>query len=287
MKNEFLPAQAILEISRGYSEFQVNEESYYFKHFSLEAMLELEEYEQVEFKKAQKNGIKATDKLVEEAYKIGSWTKQKEEKIKSLEWTIKHSYSSLNKIQDLNQRKVFDAQIKEQEAELASLKEEKGKITNFSAEALAQQKKIGKMLKSALYYDKNFKRKLEEKDLAFIGALVFSKFAELAAKENLLKASYLTHFFEVFMSTESPIELFDANFRTLTIFQKALISYSRGLYNKIKNVQIPNEIAGDPVKIYDYEEPKDKEEGKTEGIDDIKMRMKARGGQLKAEDLLS
>ncbi len=59
------------------------------------------------------------------------------------------------------------------------------------------------------------------------------------------------------------------------------------MYNKIKNVQIPNEIAGDPVKIYDYEESKDKEEGKTEGIDDIKMRMKARGGQLKAEDLLS
>ena len=58
MKNDFSPSQALLEISRGYSVFEINENIYYFKHFSIESMLELEEYEQVEFKKAQKNGIK-------------------------------------------------------------------------------------------------------------------------------------------------------------------------------------------------------------------------------------
>ena len=55
----------------------------------------------------------------------------------------------------------------------------------------------------------------------------------------------------------------------------------------MQNTQIPSEIAGDPVKVYNYEEPKDKEEGKSEGIDDIKRKMQARGGQLKAEDLLA
>ena len=101
MKNDFSPSQALLEISRGYSVFEINENIYYFKHFSIESMLELEEYEQVEFKKAQKNGIKTSKKLLEEAYKIGSWTKEKEEKLKSLQWTIKHSYKALNKIEEV------------------------------------------------------------------------------------------------------------------------------------------------------------------------------------------
>lgn len=287
MKNDFSPSQALLEISRGYSVFEINENIYYFKHFSIESMLELEEYEQVEFKKAQKNGIKTSKKLLEEAYKIGSWTKEKEEKLKSLQWTIKHSYKALNKIEDPIQRKAFEGQISEQEAEIATLEEQKNKISGFSAETLAQQKKVGKMLKKALYYDKEFKKRLEEKDLVLTGALVFAKFAELATKENLLKASYLSHFFEVFIASANPVDLFKADFRTLTIFQKGLISYSKSLHNKMQNTQIPSEIAGDPVKIYNYEEPKDKEEGKSEGIDDIKRKMQARGGQLKAEDLLA
>jgi len=34
-------------------------------------------------------------------------------------------------------------------------------------------------------------------------------------------------------------------------------------------------------------EPKENEGNKSEGIDDIKRKMKSRGGELKAEDLLS
>ena len=39
------------------------------------------------------------------------------------------------------------------EEQTLALEEEKNKISGFSAETLAQQKKVGKMLKKALYYD--------------------------------------------------------------------------------------------------------------------------------------
>ena len=37
--------------------------------------------------------------------------------------------------------------------------------------------------------------------------------------------------------------------------------------------------------MFNYEEPKENEGNKSEGIEDIKRKMKTRGGELKAEDL--
>ena len=82
--------------------------------------------------------------------------------------------------------------------------------------------------------------------------------------------------------------LFQTDFINLTIFQKNLLSFASGLLNKMKNTHIPNEIYGDPVKMYDYEEPKDNEGGKvTHGVEDLREKMKSRGGELKPEDLLT
>ena len=89
------------------------------------------------------------------------------------------------------------------------------------------------------------------------------------------------------MSTANCLDLFKVKFMDLTIFQKNLISYSRALLNKIQNTQIPEKINGDPVKMFNYEAPKDGEEKQqVHGTDDLKRRMKARGGELKAEDFL-
>ena len=288
MKNEISPAQAILEISRGYSKFSVNGRSFFFKHFSIEQMLELEEYEQLQFLRGQKNGIKSSRVLLDEAMEIGSWSQDKEEKIKSLDWTVQHSIKAMDKIKDPNQRKAFEGQIGEQQKELDTLHEEKNKICGYSAEGFAQQKKISKMLRGCLFYEKDFEKALSEQDTSLVGSLVFHKFAELSKKENLLRASYLSYFFEVFIATSNPIDLFKRDFCSLSVFQKGIISYSKTLYNKIQNIQMPDEIAGDPVRMYNYEEPKDKgEDNQSEGLEDIKRKMQARGGEVKAEDFLS
>ncbi len=39
--------------------------------------------------------------------------------------------------------------------------------------------------------------------------------------------------------------------------------------------------------MFDYKEPKDRDKKVSHGLDDLKMKMKARGGELKPEDLLS
>ena len=52
---------------------------------------------------------------------------------------------------------------------------------------------------------------------------------------------------------------------------------------------MPESITSDPVKVMDYVEPKDGHAGKnvTHGVDDLKAKMKSRGGELKPEDLLT
>ena len=287
MKNEIPSSQVLLEIARGYSIFTVNKKKYYFRHFSIEDMLELDEFETTQLGVAKKKGIKSETELIKNAMKYGSWTQQEEDKISSLEWTISNSTRILNKINDPISRKSFSDQIEGQRGEVNTLLEKKNKISSYSAETLAQQKRLSKMILNSLFYDKEFETKVEDQDIESLGGLIFSKFAELANKDNLLKASFLTYFFDVFMSTKNSLSLFNSDFMGLTIFQKGLISYSRVLLNKIKNTKIPEEIYGDPVKMFDYEEKEEVEENTTHGIEDIKNKMKAGGGELKAEDLLS
>ena len=260
---------------------------YFFKHFRIEEMLELEEFEKEQLAVAKKSGIKTQTELLKDAKKYGSWTQKEEDKIESLNWTIKSSLKILDKMSDPMTKKTFQSQIDEQQQELNLLEEKKNQIASYSAEALAQQKRLSKMILNSLFYDKDFKDPIIEKDIQILGALIFSKFSELANKNNILKASYNTYFFEVFMSTANCLDLFKVKFMDLTIFQKNLISYSRALLNKIQNTQIPEKINGDPVKMFNYEAPKDGEEKQqVHGTDDLKRRMKARGGELKAEDFL-
>lgn len=288
MIDEVSPSQILLEISRGYSVFTVNNKKYYFKHFCIEEMLELEEFEKEQLVVAKKSGIKGQTDLIKDAIKYGSWTQKEEDKIEFLKWTITNSLKILDKMNDPITKRSFEAQVNEQEKELNVLEEKKNKIASYSAEALAQQKRLSKMILNSLFYDKKFKEVIQEKDIQILGALVFSKFSELANKDNVLKASYKTYFFEVFMATTNCLDLFKVKFMDLTIFQKNLISYSRALLNKIQNTQIPEKINGDPVKMFDYEPPKNEEEKeKIHGTDDLKRKMQARGGELKAEDFLA
>ena len=288
-ESEVDPSLTLLDIVRGYSIFVVNKKEYYFKHFSLIEMLRLDEFERTEFKKAKESGIQTEQQLIDSAIKLDSWSVKKEEKIKSLEWTINHSTKALNKISDVNQRGSFSNQIESQRKDLAAIKEKRSKITGFSAEHLSSRKRFFAMIELSLFYDESFKKTLKEKDRSAISPLVFSKFGELSDKTNLLKAIYSTYFFDVFIAqSKNPLSLFGADFSSLTIFQKSLLSYSKALLNKVENVSIPKEIHGDPVKMIDYEEPKDAKGNKvTHGIDDVKRKMTARDGELKAEDLLS
>ena len=126
MENEVSPSQILLEISRGYSVFEINEQTYFFRHFSIEEMLTLDEFERDEAKRAEKMGLKSEGELLKNAMKYGAWTQKEEDKIKSLDWTINNSYKILEKFSDPVTKRSFENQIKDQEDELKILKNKRG-----------------------------------------------------------------------------------------------------------------------------------------------------------------
>lgn len=279
----------LLDVCRGYSPFKVSEKQYFFKHFTVEEMLSFDNFELEELEKAKKDGIRTESSIINDAIEEGYWSVEKEEKIESLKWTINHSLKALSKMQDENQKKVFEKQIEKQRDESSLIEAQRQSLCLYSAEQLSQKKRYAKMVSSSCFKDEGLKERISPDKVEPASAGVFKRFSTLSDRDTLLRTSFNTHFFEVFLTQyRNPLALFGSNFLELTIFQKNIISLSNGLYAKMKNVRIPDSISGDPVKIMNYVEPKDKSGAKvTHGIEDLKAKMKSRGGELKPEDLLT
>ena len=285
-ENNSCYASCLLDVIRGYSILEYEDKVYYFKHFKIVDLLEFDHLQQKDIKQAIKSGIKTEKTLLDSSIKIGSWSTQKEESIKTQGWMLKKSITALAKIKDPAQRKIFNNQIESQERDLSELKEQRNKIVSYSAEHLSEIKKIKRMTGRSVFVDLKFSETFPEEDASMLASLLFAKNSQLGNRNNLLNASYFGGFFDLF-ATQGISPLINKTFEEMTVLQKNLLVLSNSLLNKIKRVEIPDEFMGDPVKIMDYEEKQDGETKTSHGVDDLKMKMKARGGKLKAEDFLS
>ena len=278
----------LFDILNGYSILEFEGKDYYFKHFSILELLRVDGLRQKDIKASVKAGIKKEKGLIDRAIEVGGWSLKEEEKIKSLEWMIKKSTVALGKIEDPTQRKTFKSQIDGQHEELRLIRETRATITKFSAEHLAETKKISRLVESSLFFDSSFKKKITNKLELPLTALLFSRYIELNSKTSILNASYHGGFFDVFAAQNgNSLQLFGVTLKDLTVFQKYILVVSNSLLNKMKNTRIPEELYGDPVKMMNYEEGEHKEKETSHGVDDLKNKMRARGGELKAEDFLS
>tara|TARA_R100000734_G_scaffold18740_1_gene16342 strand:- start:614 stop:1483 length:870 start_codon:yes stop_codon:yes gene_type:complete len=278
----------LLDIVRGYSVLNCSYGQFYFKHHPLMRVLELDHLEQIDIENSKKRGIKSEQQLIDHAIKIGSWSLKKEESLKSLVWTLKKSQVALGKIEDVKQRAMFNDSIKSQERDIKDLKTQRQSITSYSAEHLAQVKKIKRLGSSALFCDLDFKKAPPEDYNVVLTTSLFERYAELNNRDTIIRASYFGGFFDLFLTQEgSSMDLIGANFLNITTFQKLLLTTSNSLLKKMQNTQIPDELYDDPVKILNYEEKEKKDSKVSHGVDDLKAKSKARGGKLKAEDFLS
>jgi len=287
-KNHYQIHRDLLDIIRGCSELEVGDKVYYFKHFSIEEFLLLEALGMKDLSSSKKAGIRNKEDLLRSAIKSGGWSEEKNEKIKSLKWMIKKSMSSLTKMQDKNQRKIFRDQIESQEKELAQLEAEKNELFKYSAESLAETKKIGRMIKERCFLDIGCKKAVPKKLHSVLAPFLFERYLSLNNRDNLLEVSYFGGFFDIFtVQNKNPLALFGDSIKDLTVFQKNLLILSHSLFIKMKNMTIPDEIVGDPLKIYEYEEKEETTANVSHGVDDLREKRRARGGELKAEDFLT
>lgn len=278
----------LLDIIRGYSVLATSDSQCYFKHFKVLELLEFDDLQETDIIRSIKSGIKSEKDLIDTAIRRKFWSVKKEDSIKSLRWTIKKSLTALGKISDPKQRELFQRQITKQEEDLKDVEFKRSQLTCYSAEHLSEAKRVKRMFKKSVFTDTEFTKFPSPEQEILATAAMFKRYAALNNRENILQASYFGGFFDLFVAQEgNPLQLLGKNFENITNFQKYLVVVSHGLFNKIKNTRIPEEIYGDPVRMMNYEEKEEVDSKVSHGLDDLRQKSQARGGELKAEDFLS
>lgn len=288
MEKNLLASSVLLEVLRGYSVLECGNRDVFFKHFYYCDYLELDEYESKQLRIAKRSGIKTEEELIQNAISKNYWSNNLEEKIQSLQWMISKSEKASSKIKDNIQKAAFEKSIKKQRDELTELKNRRLAIVQYSAENCANSKRSSKLLKGSLFYDKEFSKPLAEEDLSLVIDDFKVKLSHLNSEDNLLRAAFESSFFDIFsMSYRDPLSIIKRDIFNITVLQKNLLAYANLLLNKLKNVDMPDDVKQDPKKILEFSKSEKDPEKTSEGVEDLREKMSKRGGKLKAEDLLS
>ncbi len=280
---------ALLDILRGYSVLDGGDKEIYFRHFSLTDSLRFEEYYANTLLSAKKSGIKDESEIISVAIKNKKWSIENEEKIKSLIWEIDKMAKACQKINDYFQRKSAENSMEQKRKELEEIKERRREICSYSAESFAETKKIKRIMAQSLYCDLAFEENLGESNIFNYSRHFFNKVAELNDSDIIANAAYGTSFFEIFsLNYRTPHVLFKKKGMDLSVFQKNLLVYANAILNKLKNVNVPDAVLDDPIKILNYKEPENGS-GKdaSVGLKDLKEKSSQNNGELKPEDFLS
>lgn len=287
MNNESDTSLILLDILRGVSKITSREKVLYLRHFLVYDDLLLSEFEHQSFLSAIKMGVKKEEDLIKNAIEKKFWSKEEEDTMSNLKWVIDKSNQSLSKVSDWNLRKSLKNSIKSDQERLDILESKKKSIISHSAESFSFRKRNTKTLLDNLFIDENMKTPVNEDDLFDFMPEINNKVSQFTNPENMVKAAFDPSFFDLYCLNESnPTSILNKDIYNITVWQKNLIFYASILLNKIKNMEMPDSVREDPVKIYKYQGKTEEKAGDNvvHGVEDLKQKMKQKGGKLSAED---
>lgn len=281
---------ALAEIIQGYSILREQNVDYYFKHPLILDFLKQSLHKESFEAQADIIGLKSEEELLQVAYESGSWTKENDETIKSLEFSVKSKNRFLPKVEDIHIKKNLLNQIEEDEIELKILNFKKQSFVLASKEAYISKKMASIFYSDILFYDKEFKQPITEEDLNKCFAKYFEKFSLLNNRDILLRAAFSRDFFDLFMIFEDISNIFNKTGLDLTIFQKNLLVYGNILISKLKNsYKMPNDIKDNPIKIFEWSDDGKKSKSLDDEDFNIREKVKRAGGleNIKPEDKIT
>ena len=85
--------------------------------------------------------------------------------------------------------RTINKQIENQRTELKEISKGRKNLLKYSAESLAESKKINRLIKYALYEDESFKNLVKREDRMIAAPVLFNRYAELGDRNNILRFS--------------------------------------------------------------------------------------------------
>jgi hypothetical protein len=280
----------LAEIIQGYSIIRQGDVVFYFKHPVVFDVLQQSLHREDFDREADVIGLKSEKELLQVAYDTGNWSKEKDNEIESLLFSIKSKNKFLPKVQDQNIRKEIISQIERDESDYNLLQNNKQRFILSSKEAFIEKKMASLFYKDTLFYDLEFKNAISNQDLSKCFSKYYEKLSLLNNNDLLLRASFSNEFFDYFIIYSDLSKIFNKSGLDLTIFQKNLLIFGNTLLNKLKNCsKMPDEIKNDAIKIYNWSESGEKSKSNDSEDFNIREKVKRSGGleKMKPEDKLT
>ena len=256
---------SLIEIFDGYSRFDLNGRTLFFRHFCLRDQnsisLSFEKYKNAAIKK----GIETQEQIYKRLKEENSWSDDDDIKVAELESYINNLKKTKDKLLLPSQKESHQTLIDEEQLKLNNLLISKKELTGITAEDYANKMANEEFLRLLLYKDNSLKElafsdddfgSLDTNEIIKISDNYF-KISENLNDENIQKI-VLQDFFNMYISScENSYNFFGKFIHEMTAYQMKLLLYGRIFHNIFQyNEDIPENLRKDPKAIFGYVDSK-------------------------------
>lgn len=256
---------SLIEIFDGYSRFDLNGQTLFFRHFSLRDQNlisnNFEKYKNI----AISRGVESEKETYERLKIEENWTENDDLKISELESYIANLKKTKSKLFLPSQMEQHQKIIQEEEIKLNLLLNKKSELISTTAESYANKMSNEEFLRVLIFKDEQLTQlKYSEEEFGELTSQELQKLSceyfNLSNKfnEDNIQKIVLQDFFNMYISScEDAYIFFGKYIHQLTAYQMKLLLFAR-IFNNIfqYNDDIPDSLKKDPKAIFNFIESK-------------------------------
>jgi hypothetical protein len=256
---------SLIEIFEGYSRFDLNGRTLFFRHFSLKDQnaisLSFNKFKNL----AESRGIENKDQIFQRLKEDQTWSDDDEIKILELQSYLDSLRKTKSKLLLPSQKEEHQKLIDEEDNKLNLILLRKNELVGMSSDGYAGKMSNEEFLRILLFKDESLKNPAFSEEE--FGELTSSELSEISKKyfelseklndENIQKI-VLEDFFNMYISfCENSFNFFGKYVYQMTSYQMKLLLYGRIFHNIFQyNEDIPEHIRKDPKAIFEFVESK-------------------------------
>ena len=252
---------SLIEIFEGYSRFDLNGRTLFFRHFSLKDQNAISLCYNKFKDSATNKGIESQQQIYDRLKEDKTWTEDDEIKIIELQSYLENLRKTKSKLLLPSQKEDHQKLIDEEEMKLNLLILRKNELVGTSAEGYASRMSNEEFLRILLYKDESLKEpafsdeefgELASTEISEISKKYF-ELSERLGDENIQKI-VLEDFFNMYISfCEDSFNFFGKFVYQMTSYQMKLLLYGRIFHNIFQyNEDIPDYMRKDPKAIFEF-----------------------------------
>ena len=260
MKEEFY-ISLIGEAFDGYTEFEWDGKTIYYKHINIRDQRYLHKYYEKYKKIALDKGLETEEDRIAYVLREEIWGEDDDARIHGLEFEISNLKKSIKTMFLPSQQKATEETIQEKDKELEDLKSKRSEVVGKTAEDYATQRSGDEILRFLLFKNKELTEQLyTEKEFGNLEVWQISKLINLQGDvgqrltDIRIQEAVLRPFFSLYLSIcEDVGNFYRKPITELTIYQLRVALFGRMFSNIFQFTDdIPDDIRQDPERLIAY-----------------------------------